>query len=218
MRSTHFDFQQQLTKQCVIFWLLVLFFFLPIEFNFKIGLPMTSLFLFSWLFLPGAFASGTLFSAAGDFFGAANNFYGQMGAFAIAHISYIIYFWRLRCQLHLPLHLRSRHFTLTALFTFVIFIAVCIVILPHVGNLFLTIATAIYAVLILLMFWNTLQINNALFIFGALLFVASDGILAYNKFVEHIPGATYYIMCPYYLGQFLLFLGAAYKTLQKRNY
>ena len=38
------------------------------------------------------------------------------------------------------------------------------------------------------------------------LFVLSDTVLAWNKFVSPIESAGYFIMIPYYLGQLTLFI------------
>jgi uncharacterized membrane protein YhhN len=44
--------------------------------------------------------------------------------------------------------------------------------------------------------------------FGAIVFCASDTILAYNRFVDPIPHAKYFIMFTYYLAQYILVMSA----------
>ena len=45
----------------------------------------------------------------------------------------------------------------------------------------------------------------AWFRFAALLFVFSDGVIAWSRFIGAVPGRTYVVMVPYYLAQCLFF-------------
>ena len=63
---------------------------------------------------------------------------------------------------------------------------------------------------------SALYQKDWIFAIGALLFVASDYILAWNKFVSPIAAEKYLIMVPYYLAQIFIWSGAwrdKYKTL-----
>jgi len=44
---------------------------------------------------------------------------------------------------------------------------------------------------------------------GAVLFLASDGMLAWNRFVAPFPHVRLHIMYTYHLGQFGIMIGAA---------
>lgn len=44
-----------------------------------------------------------------------------------------------------------------------------------------------------------------MFRFAALLFVFSDGVIAWSRFIGAVPGRTYVVMVPYYLAQCLFF-------------
>lgn len=54
-----------------------------------------------------------------------------------------------------------------------------------------------------------------LIFYGAILFLISDSILAYNKFVQPIPYAGLSIMSTYMLAQFLITIGAIERKLKK---
>jgi uncharacterized membrane protein YhhN len=56
------------------------------------------------------------------------------------------------------------------------------------------------------MLYFALLQRSSLYALGAVLFVFSDFILAWNKFVDPIEHSRYLIMIPYYLGQLLLFV------------
>ena len=55
----------------------------------------------------------------------------------------------------------------------------------------------------------------AWFRFAALLFVFSDGVIAWSRFIGAVPGRTYVVMVPYYLAQCLFFCFAV-KSLPAR--
>lgn len=64
----------------------------------------------------------------------------------------------------------------------------------------------LYAVIISLMLLAAMLQRSSLYALGALIFVFSDFILAWNRFVEPIPEADLLILVPYFLGQWLLFI------------
>jgi uncharacterized membrane protein YhhN len=53
--------------------------------------------------------------------------------------------------------------------------------------------------------WNTIPYQAVLV--GALFFIASDSILAFNKFYEPIPYASFLIMITYLAAQFCIVWG-----------
>ena len=64
----------------------------------------------------------------------------------------------------------------------------------------------IYTVLICIMLILALLQRSSLYALGALLFVFSDFILAWNMFTSPIENAGLLIMIPYYLGQWLIYI------------
>ena len=76
---------------------------------------------------------------------------------------------------------------------------------PHVQGP-LQIGVSVYILLILAMCILAWMQKNPFYAIGAWLFVFSDTILAWNKFVSPIEWAGYLIMIPYYLGQWVLFV------------
>ena len=64
----------------------------------------------------------------------------------------------------------------------------------------------VYSLLISAMMVTALIQRSSLFALGAVLFVFSDFILAWNRFVEPVPYHTYMILGPYFTAQWLLFI------------
>ena len=79
-------------------------------------------------------------------------------------------------------------------------------IIPSVPQGVMRYGVVVYAMLIAFMLWSALQQRSLLFAIGAGLFLASDMVLAWNKFVEPVSYSGYYILVPYYLAQWLLFI------------
>ena len=86
-------------------------------------------------------------------------------------------------------------------------------VIPKVAEPWLQIGCGVYAVLITAMFGLSLMQRSPLFAIGAVLFLISDMILSWNKFVGPVTAEKWLIMVPYYLGQLLIWLGAT--TLMK---
>lgn len=137
-----------------------------------------------------------LASAAGDWTGAMGEFIFQVAFFAVAHIFYIADFVP-KCK-----------FSAKRIFALVVFSAIVLpflgYVLMHIGNRVELIAVAVYGVIIYTMGFTALIQNRQFAMFYAVaasLFVFSDSCIAYNKFVEHIPHASMWIMTTYYAAQ-----------------
>lgn len=195
-----------------LYFLLVLFFFLPFDIPHKITPCVSALFIASLWLCPWQMSLALLFSALGDHFGSCGNFLAQMGFFALGHIWFIIYFVRRYFRKVEPDHKLTGK--AIGYLTMVIFCAIallCIVftrITPEVPQGIMKIGVSIYAVLISTMLVAAMLQRSSLFALGAILFVFSDFILAWNKFVEPVPGRHYLVLIPYFLAQWLLFIRA----------
>lgn len=137
-----------------------------------------------------------LASSAGDWAGAMGEFIFQIAFFAVAHIFYIADFVP-KCK-----------FTLKRTVALVLFSAIVLpflgYVLMHIGDREEMIAVAIYGVLIYSMGFTALIQNRRFSMFyaiAAMLFIFSDSCIAYNRFVDHIPNATMWIMTTYYAAQ-----------------
>lgn len=176
----------------------------------RIALPLMILTVASLWLTPVEITLAMFFSALGDFFGADGRFIAQMGGFAVAHICLAVFFIRRYMSKS------GREGRLTAKMKGYIMIVV-ILTLAILGFAFAKIVPAapagairtgigIYAFLISCMLVCALIQRSTLYASGAMLFVFSDFILAWNMFTEPIPHAGLLIMIPYYIGQWLLFV------------
>ena len=184
-----------LTATAVFFFLAVLF-FIPAAVPCKLVFPVASLFVASLWLNPWQICAALAFSALGDWFGTTGRFIPQVCAFAVAHIFYIWFF----VKRYLTKVEHDRKLTAKAK-GYIVMLMVCLV-----GLMTAVIGVGIYAVLILAMLVMAMLQRSTLYAIGGLLFVFSDFILAWNRFVEPVPYATYIIMLSYYLGQWFLFV------------
>ena len=173
--------------------------------QFRIAYPVAALALMgAYLGMEWKFVLAFLFSCTGDAMGAYGSFFGQMGYFAAAHIILIWAFadelWKVRKTLV------GLAVTAALVFAFAL-------VIPKVPEPWLQIGCGVYAVLITAMFGLSLMQRSPLFAIGAALFLISDMILSWNKFVGPVTAEKWLIMVPYYLGQLLIWLGAT--TLMK---
>lgn len=173
--------------------------------RFRIAYPVAALALMgAYLGMGWKFVLAFLFSCTGDAMGAYGSFFGQMGYFAAAHIILIWAFaeelWKVRKTLV------GLAVTAALVFAFAL-------VIPKVAEPWLQIGCGVYAVLITAMFGLSLMQRSPLFAIGAALFLISDMILSWNKFVGPVAAEKWLIMVPYYLGQLLIWLGAT--TLMK---
>lgn len=169
--------------------------------RFRIAYPVAALALMgAYLGMGWKFVLAFLFSCTGDAMGAYGSFFGQMGYFAATHIILIWAFaeelWKVRKILV------GLAVTTALVFAFAL-------VIPKVPEPWLQIGCGVYAVLITAMFGLSLMQRPPLFAIGAALFLISDMILSWNKFVGPVTAEKWLIMVPYYLGQLLIWLGAA---------
>ena len=143
-----------------------------------------------------------LLSAVGDAAGAGGMFIPQMLFFALAHGAYMCYF--------LPqAQVAPRPFVWPVLTALLLFLFVCIV--PRAADPAERAGVAVYGLVIAGMLYSALQYRGAYaawFRLAALLFVFSDSVIAWGRFVAPVPCRTYVVMITYYAAQYLFYLFA----------
>lgn len=202
----------------VAFLLAAGWFFFPVwkpegeclTFAMRLALPAAILAIGGIGLIPKLMTAGFVFCAVGDAMGVIGSFEGQMGGFAIAHICFICYFAK-------EISRKESHptvFIVTTLLCLVPLALAALKVIPMIKNWPIRIGCSVYSLLLTGTVWTSIvrsqpnsskRINVAAI--GALFFLASDFILAWNKFVEHIPNASFYIMTTYYAALLLLFIG-----------
>jgi uncharacterized membrane protein YhhN len=185
-------------------------FFMPVDIPSKVTIPAGLLALASLWLCPWQITLALLFSALGDYMGSVHNFMGQMGFFAVGHIWYIAYFaGRYFRKVEKDRKLTGKAKGYLAMVTFCAIALLCIVftrIVPETPAGAERIGVCIYAMLICTMMVTAMLQRSSLFALGAVLFVFSDFILAWNKYVEPVPYRHYLVLVTYFLAQWLLFI------------
>ncbi|MBL0358869.1 MAG: lysoplasmalogenase [Chitinophagaceae bacterium] len=135
-------------------------------------------------------------------------FIGGLASFLITHICYILYFLKIKSTQSSLLRKQPWIAALVAAYG----VSLMMFLLPHLGDMKLPVA--LYAVVICNMVIFSLHVftrlnkpANILFVAGALLFTASDSMLAINKFYMPFAGAGILIMLTYCAAQFLIVWG-----------
>lgn len=194
----------------ILYLFLSIFYFSPIMLQGKTAFPLASIAIVSLLLCPWQMTAALACSALGDLAGAFGNFILQMGAFAAAHIFLISFFvkrYREKVEKDRKLTDKAKGYTLL-----IILMSITIAgfafseIIPNAPEGIIRIGTGVYTVLICTMLVLALLQRSSLYALGALLFVFSDFILAWNKFTAPIGNAGLLIMIPYYLGQWLIYI------------
>ncbi|MFI0491411.1 lysoplasmalogenase [Flavobacterium sp.] len=130
-------------------------------------------------------------------------------AFLISHVIYIILFNK---------QLKPNKFKLSFLFLIgigvvLLYLLVLLSLLsPHLGDLKLPVIiyATVISTMLLFAFKGSLHWQkpaNSYILFGAIIFVSSDSILAINKFYSALPNASFWIMLTYLAAQFLIVSG-----------
>jgi len=151
-----------------------------------------------------AILGGLLFSLAGDIFLMlpTDRFIAGLVSFLLAHLFYIAAFTF--AGTHAPNFLYA--------IPFLVYGAVMLrVLLPGLASM--KAPVIVYMLVIIVMAWQALnswagtaEQGSVLAFAGALLFVASDSLLAVNRFKKKFRGAQAYIMSTYFMAQWLIAL------------
>src|SRR6185369_8152826 len=159
-----------------------------------------------WIFL------ALFFSWAGDIFllfeeRGSNFFLWGLSAFFVAQVCYIVFFHNIRMREYI------RGNALLLLLVIVYYSVLISVLSPYLGKM--TLAVRIYGVVLsfmVMLAMHTMLGKNkraALWMtMGAILFVVSDSLLAFNKFFAAFNNAGLIIMLPYGLAQLFITEGA----------
>lgn len=184
-------------------------FFSPLEIPHKLCIPMGVIVLSSFWLTPWEITLALLFSIIGDYAGSCHNFIAQMGSFAVAHIFYVVFFIRRFIRKDYKLTSKMKGYLLMlGICTAALLSFVFVKIVPSAPAGVLRIGVSIYAILICSMLYTALMQRSSLYALGAVLFVISDFILAWNKFVEPVPYRTILVIGTYLSAQWLLFVRA----------
>lgn len=215
------------TALIAVYLLAVAWFFIPVGqptggsllFCQRLALPALLLALGGLKLQPWLPTVGFFFCAVGDAMGVLGSFEGQMGGFAVAHICFICWFAR-DFRRSKP---RTAALLATTACCLLLLLIAARAILPGVRALSLRVGCAIYALLLTGTLWTSAlrafavrKIGPFVAAAGALLFLVSDFILAWNKFTTHIFHASLYIMSTYYAALLLLFVGVCKETDSNR--
>ncbi len=161
----------------------------------------------------GLIIAALLFSFLGDVLLLFENksslfFIGGLVSFLLTHICYILYFLKIKSAQPSLIRKQPWMAALAAAYT----ISLVQFLLPSLGDM--KIPVIIYAIIIYCMMLCSLQVflkvntpANRLFITGALLFTASDSMLAINKFHKPFAAAAVLIMLTYCAAQFCIVQG-----------
>lgn len=194
----------------LIFLVLCICYFSPIDIQHKTALPVGALAIASLILCPWQITLALIFSAAGDFFGSTGQLLPQMGCFAVSHIWFIVYFalrYHRKVEHDGKLTDRAKGYVAMVLFcSAAILTAALTLIVPKAPAGVLRIGVLLYACLICTMLVLALLQRSSMFALGAVLFVFSDFILAWALFVGEVPNCTLMVMIPYYAAQWLLFI------------
>lgn len=184
------------TKMAVVaasvFTVLALLYFIPVRIPYKISFPLWTLAAFSLWLLPWPMSFAMFASALGDLAGASGNFIVQMECFAAAHLFMIIFFvrryiWRSRnasSQGKARKSRRTAYLVLVALLIVILVSFAIAEIAPGAPAGPVRSGVIFYAIVISMMLFMALMQRSRMYAVGACLFVFSDLVLAWNRFVE----------------------------------
>lgn len=198
-----------LTSTAVFFALAALF-YLPISIPHKLVFPVASIFVASLWLTPWQICAALFFSALGDWFGTCGNFIAQMGSFAIGHIFYIWFFVkRYFAKVEHDRKLTGKAKGYLAMLVVLVAGLLTVVytqVIPEAPAGVERTGASVYAVIISAMLFTALLQRSSLYALGAVLFVFSDFILAWHRFVDPVPYRHYLVLVSYFLAQWLLFV------------
>jgi uncharacterized membrane protein YhhN len=142
------------------------------------------------------FVAALVFSLAGDVLLMIPRelFVAGLAAFLVGHLCYVAGFWSQDAP-------TTTAFVVSALVVLVILAPVIARILRAVRGTADLIPVSAYSVVIAAMLASAIATGNVVAAVGAALFVASDSMIAWDRFVRPFPAAGVAIMVTYHLGQ-----------------
>ncbi len=159
---------------------------------------------------------GLFFSFIGDVLlmfqaGSSRYFALGLGAFLIAHICYLWAFTKVYLQNHQVELIKKQGWIMILILGYGIFFFRAIK--EHLGKMAGPVIAYITVISLMLLlavnrYGRVGTVSFWLIAIGALLFVASDSLLAWNKFMHHLTGAHILIMGTYGIAQLCIMLGA----------
>lgn len=143
-----------------------------------------------------AIPAALFLSSIGDYQGSEHNFILQIFFFALAHIAYIMDYIAKRKPSKL-----NKALAVTPFIYAIIFLSILI---PNISNGVEIGAVIGYAIMIAIMGSSALMLDikhKWWYVLAAALFIYSDSVIVYNKYIERIPNASMLIMTTYYAAQ-----------------
>jgi alkenylglycerophosphocholine/alkenylglycerophosphoethanolamine hydrolase len=143
-----------------------------------------------------AIPAALFLSSIGDYQGSEHNFILQIFFFALAHIAYIMDYIAKRKPSKL-----NKALAVTPFIYAIIFLSILI---PNINNGVEIGAVISYAIMIAIMGASALMLDikhKWWYVLAAALFIYSDSVIVYNKYIERIPNASMLIMTTYYAAQ-----------------
>lgn len=143
-----------------------------------------------------AIPAALFLSSIGDYQGSEHNFILQILFFALAHIAYIMDYIAKRKPSKL-----NKALAVTPFIYAIIFLSILI---PNISNGVEIGAVISYAIMIAIMGASALMLDikhKWWYVLAAALFIYSDSVIVYNKYIERIPNASMLIMTTYYAAQ-----------------
>jgi len=144
-------------------------------------------------------ALALLLSACGDVLLELRFFTPGLAAFLIAQLCYAWYFFSQRDTANLPV---ARLLIVLALMC-----TASVPIISNAGDLLIPVAVYMMAIGLMGISAALYRKPSTVLFVGALLFVASDSMIGFNRFVSPLPAAHYAIMMTYYGAQLLILWG-----------
>lgn len=148
---------------------------------------------------------GLLFCISGDYL--IQRFIIGLCAFLCGHIFYILSFKKQKSVKPPP----ELFIYIISIYALVMMTIMSLVIF-YKGDLYLIVPVILYTAIIAFMAYTAWQTRNKWLIIGSLLFLISDSILAWNKFVNAVPFSTVLIMVTYYSANYFIATSLSRRT------
>ncbi len=172
------------------------------------AVPIYSLAILAFMIINGLrgklIGIGLIFSGVGDIvleLGNESLFTLGLGAFLVAHLFYIAAFTK-------DLQYKGPRSLITA----AILAYGCLigfVMIPNLGNMLVPVVAYLAVIVVMGVVAALGGVNHWLVVVGACLFIASDSLIAVNRFIAPVPNSSFLIMATYYPAQLLITAGAA---------